>query len=551
MKKSLSLILILTLLFSLMLCIVPTAEPTPASEIKGSLEGKYQISMANIVFDTNVHLLIAVDIQHVGSANWNNWAAAKDSIYVTVNGERLPDSTAADRLDKEDGTKSNQYVCFKYANIGAKSMGDELEIKVFHSADATTPDDTVTYSVLEYAVKAKELYPDDSALMNVIDKMLAYGAAAQSAFGHSGDYALGDADGNVYNYSIASLYGGATFANGKTKTLIKEGETLTASVAGSSANYYWLNSEFSSVSTGNTLAVSYSTSTQKYTPTQFYFNMDDYSGDKQTISAKNTAINVNDYNTLLTNDGSIEVTNGYIKATTPNTNNRTQIALGQDNDKLGLTNKIALALQEVASRPEGQRTFTLSFSVASSAVQPITDITFRNSTVGTTMYSDAAHTTAAASSVNAYSDYYYDANGSKLYASNYGQLKLIGITYSGKKNFVCSYYTKEANTSTDTTARASLGLSALTPVAADESNLASAFTTYHIVFDLDNQTMAYYVGDSTKPAQVNVLPASAEFFASNTTYLQIQGAYNATEDANSTYFKSFIITYGDIVDTFR
>ena len=173
MKRTLSLVLILSLLFSLMLCIIPSAEdevvagPTP------------EITHANVVFGNSVHLLIAVSYADV----YADAETAAENIYITVDGERINSYGAA--------PYAIGGIAFKYTSIAAKEMGDELEIKAY---DNGVEVDSTTYSILEYAIKAKSTDASNTLLVTAIDAMMAYGKEAQAAFSYEGDYNLANFD---------------------------------------------------------------------------------------------------------------------------------------------------------------------------------------------------------------------------------------------------------------------------------------------------------------------------------------------------------------------
>ena len=167
MKRSLSLILAIVLAFTSMLGVISFADSTEA-------EASVSISQANVEFGNTVYLLIAVDY----TAVYETADAAKAKITITVDGKTL---TPDDSVEAPAGT-----VGFKYVDLGAKNMGDVLEIKAF---DGNTEADSTTYSILEYAIKAKDTSGDE-LLEATVDAMIAFGAAAQSAFNYVGDYDL-------------------------------------------------------------------------------------------------------------------------------------------------------------------------------------------------------------------------------------------------------------------------------------------------------------------------------------------------------------------------
>ena len=89
MKRTVSLILAAALVFIAMLGIIPTAEDVPA--------GSIEISQANVIFDSNIYLLIAVD--YTGA--YATADEAKANITITVDGDVL---TPDESVDAPEGT---------------------------------------------------------------------------------------------------------------------------------------------------------------------------------------------------------------------------------------------------------------------------------------------------------------------------------------------------------------------------------------------------------------------------------------------------------------
>ena len=266
MKRTISLILVLTLLFSAMLCIIPTAEETTPTGIEN-----LQVEKAMLEFGNNVHLFLAVDLYDyyvaIGGKNsgiysglYYCWEDRANFLKVTVNGEEIAHTTVKATHDVSSAGQ-NGYACFKYENIGAKNIGDEFDIKVYYIRDgAEILVDSLTYSTIDYALKAKELEPENTVLINVLDKMLKFGGAAQAAFGHVGAYDLTSFEGSIMNQSVVALHGNATFASGAKKAFIKEGQTLTATAEDTAA---WLNLAAQRLyADGKTAAITYTAGKQ-------------------------------------------------------------------------------------------------------------------------------------------------------------------------------------------------------------------------------------------------------------------------------------------------
>ncbi len=208
MKRIVSLVITLSLLLSAFFAILPSAEEsTPSGELK--------ISSANLEFGSKVYLMIAVDYSEL----YSDYDSAKAEVTVTVTDkqgvgtELLPD----DEVRATKGFPENS-VGFKITTLGAKNMADQLTVQAYDGDVASG--DAVTYSILEYAVKAKS-ESDDAALEYAIDCMLELGAEAQRAFEYEGDYPLYDEEGYI-DYGMLVVYGGAP-----KKVFGKIGSTVT------------------------------------------------------------------------------------------------------------------------------------------------------------------------------------------------------------------------------------------------------------------------------------------------------------------------------------
>ena len=204
MKRILAFTLIFVMLFTAMLGIMPSAK----QDLGPTQTPTLHISRANLQFDTTIYLLIEV---RYGVAGLDSGANVK--VDVTNKAGKTTTLTPDDSiqgLEKES-------VGFKYTDLSAKEMADTLTITAYCDGVASA---TTTYSLLEYAIKTKETFPG-SKIATACDKMLAFGAAAQDAFGYEGDYALADENGDVIDYGMV-IVGGAE----QRKTMVKVGESF-------------------------------------------------------------------------------------------------------------------------------------------------------------------------------------------------------------------------------------------------------------------------------------------------------------------------------------
>jgi len=194
------------MLLAAMLGVTSVAEEPAAA-------AKLDITYANLMFSDSVYPLFAVDYTAVytgDEAETDALAAIKLEVYrndVLVDTLEPTTEVAA----PEVGT-----IAFKQESFGFKNMGDIYTYRAVNGTAENASDD-IEYSVLEYAVMAKAI-PDEK-LANVVEKMLAVGAAAQDAFNYTEyDYDLGEKYGIV-------IVGGATAET--RKTLAKVGESVT------------------------------------------------------------------------------------------------------------------------------------------------------------------------------------------------------------------------------------------------------------------------------------------------------------------------------------
>ena len=250
MKRTLSLILVLAMAFTLALGIIPHAE---------TKSGELEISQANLEYAYSVYLLVAVDYTAVGSADGitlkitNN----KTGAIVTLS----PDAD----IEAPAGC-----VAFRYSSLGAKEMGDELTLQAYKNG--VKSGEAKTYSILEYALKAKNA--NDEKLTNLVNSMINYGAKAQKAWNYTGSYDLADT-----SYSFVKLIG-AKFANGTTKAIMKAGDAaLSATGTGASATTCWYNTEHDNLGVGTTFSVPYKAGNQTiYAALGESFDVRNYAG---------------------------------------------------------------------------------------------------------------------------------------------------------------------------------------------------------------------------------------------------------------------------------
>ena len=534
MKRILSLILALSIVFTAMLGAVPAVAEEETSSASLS------VSAANLMFGSDVYLLVAVDYSDFGYDSGI-------TLRVTNN------ATGEVELYERDTTVENtegfpeESVGFMIDNLGAKNIADELSLQPLWNGAENG--EAKIYSILEYAVSAKD--SSSPELSAVVSAMVEYAAEAQLAFGHLTDpavdskhvYPLKDESGNIYDYSLVSLRGDAKFANGSYKALLKAGDSAVATA--SSDKSCWINSAAQRVAPdGKTASFSYSeknsvvyvTGGDVFGNNEYYFNMDDYNGEAfvttgSSIDLVGHTVGLN--RSSGANLGVISVANGYIKTT-----------LGATLSYIGKTN----FQQAVGSYIDNNSTFTLSFTLTGdeSADNILTFFGFRASKPsGYDIYTDAACTTALKNGETIYAgkSYYEKGSATPLEYPTYGRLGVLrNSSHSSKvlSQTIQNYYIENATSTASYPA--SWKLNAAAPAAKD--GVPTDFLTVHAVFDLENMKIHYYVGDDTNLVCSVTMPCSPEFLRE--AYVEHAGGANCTM-----YLKSVIMTKGNIADTFN
>ncbi|MBR2965827.1 MAG: hypothetical protein IKC34_04690 [Clostridia bacterium] len=222
MKKTLSLVLIFAMLFSLGLAIAPAAEEAP--ELK--------ISYANLEFASSIHLWFAVDY-----SAFDSYDGVKLKVTNNVTGE-VTTLSPVPSISSPEGC-----IAFKYTKLKYKNMGDELTLQAYKDGEASGA--AKTYSTLEYALRAQGR--NDDKLTELMLSMLALGKNAQKAFKHTGTYDLSK------SLSLVALGSGAT-VNGKTKVIVPLGSELSATMAEADDAYVWYNGNNEDLGRGASLS---------------------------------------------------------------------------------------------------------------------------------------------------------------------------------------------------------------------------------------------------------------------------------------------------------
>ena len=248
MKRTLSLILTLALVFSMMVCILSTAS---AEEHEA---GTLAISGANVEFGTTVYLYVAVNYSAVDSA---------DGITLKVTNMATGEVKLFERnvsVESTEGFPADS-VGFKIDNLGAKNIGDVLSFQAMK--DGVASGEAKTYSVLEYALRSESYVSGSETLNTLLKALLDYGAKAQASFGHLTNasvnldnvYVLQDENKKVIDYSLIRALDGLMIEGGAKKAILAPGETVKIVKDGISDSAVIYNTAVQNKGTGATGAL--------------------------------------------------------------------------------------------------------------------------------------------------------------------------------------------------------------------------------------------------------------------------------------------------------
>ena len=193
-------------------------------------EASLKIEIANLEFADTVYLLYGVAFSGIDDPS-----EIKMYVWTAENycyGESSFESAESIlECEKTVTVGGKEYAVFKYMDCGAKNMGDEL-IAVAVCGDAVSA--PCKYSILEYALKAKNdtTYSEDSDLMNLVDAMLRFGAAAQLAFEYKTERLV------TGRFDLVKLKN-AHFSDGIHKGVFMLGETACAYADDLGDNVFW------------------------------------------------------------------------------------------------------------------------------------------------------------------------------------------------------------------------------------------------------------------------------------------------------------------------
>ena len=494
------------MILTAMLGIISGAETAPESSI--------EVSHANVQFANTIYLLVAVNY-----GDYENVGDIKLQITNTVSG-------SVDVISRSKSTEATEgfpegCIGFKYTGLTPKNLGDELILQAY--VDGAAVGEAKGYSILEYSIKAEE--QNNAKLTSLVKAMINYGEKAQIAFDWK-DKATYDL---AVDYSIIKLVGGAAFEDGATKKIFKDGDKVVASKAGAAETDIWYNQAMQRLGVGASIEISHSKENQTVfvapasTASEFYLDMDKYEGDSLTVE-NGTKVTVNGFELgdVINEGGSTKVENGYLYIT--NSAGISSVS------SIGASQFCSVMASVMASE---SKVFTLSVTVSTSLNSAGVMNLYLRGGSDDVFYTDSELTNAGSDSTIAFGNKYYDAEGNVIEKATTGRLYLI----SSEGNKMLDYYSEDG-ASAKTTA------TTLAEIPTWNSKSDGGYVTIHIVFDLENYTMTYYVNDSKTAIFSCAIPVALDYFENS-----VIEHYAETKEVS--YLKALVISYGDVTEYFE
>ena len=175
-KRILSLVLTVALLFGVMCTLGVTAAETTTPELN--------IAATNLSFKDTVYIKYAVPVSEY-DVKLLIWTAPADEYTL---------ATADDEITKYNTVDLEGHFTFNYTKLAAKQMTDVVYARAYANIDGVdTYGDVVKYSILQYAYNMLNKDGTAESLKDLLNDMLAYGAAAQIYFDHNADRLATDA----------------------------------------------------------------------------------------------------------------------------------------------------------------------------------------------------------------------------------------------------------------------------------------------------------------------------------------------------------------------
>ena len=499
MKRTLSLVLVLAMVFSAMLGVVSFAaeDNTPKA---------LEISQANLEFASAVYLYFAVDYSDFGSA---------DGVTLSV---KFGGSEVILKPDSSISAPSN-CVAFKYTQLGAQNMGDELVLQALK--DGVASGEPKTYSILEYALKAQ--VNGDEKFTALMDAMLQYGMDAQKAFNHTGDYDLSK------KYSLVVPKGGA-LADGKSKALVALGSSFTVTKDGAAADTIWYNSAVQKLGTGASLSITASKTyyTMFAAPasveTAYAFDMDQYTDAAATVASGQVTVNGYKLGNFILNSGTAGYQPGYVWVKGVSGKVHSVASWG--------TSQLNKATKAVFDSNNKVFTISVTFAAYGGSGSGVTSLYLRAANTGTAYKDSNGAEFKVNGSVNFLLGKYFDAEKNPITKADYGRFALL----QSNKNKITDFMDKGATATNNNGYNTLVTLSSV-----GTSDGPGEFVTLHLVFDYQNSLLKYYDENGNQLGESIHMPFSETFFR-NAYFEQY------ADSSEGSAFKAIIVTHCNIAD---
>lgn len=221
------------------------------------------IKAFNITFKDSVYLKYAVHAENADSVQMLIWTKEQDSYEYGT-------QTAILNSSEQRTVTGVQCDIFTFTGLTAKQMTEDVYGRAYTVKNGQAYYSEVTkYSILDYAYSklGKTGTPtSDPKLLNLVEKMLEYGAAAQEYYNGGAGYRLDRLATDTY-YQVKVE--GGTLASGFNKHLYQPGKSVTivapeTNEEGTAFNH-WENSAGVSVGTTATLTFTVGNSNEVYT----------------------------------------------------------------------------------------------------------------------------------------------------------------------------------------------------------------------------------------------------------------------------------------------
>ena len=263
MKKSLfKLFFVMLFLLTISFTIVfNNNNSVKADEIEEeTVEPSLNIYKKNISYSSEIYIMYAVSYEGIDtSVN-----PVKMLFFDNIQDEYTP-STASYVVDSTGSTTISGVACkiFYSKGLAAKEMTDDIYARAYVEIDdEIIYSDVVKYSVLEYYYEIKEAGTASTNILNLLEAMVNYGAAAQINFNYNTDKL---ANATYYKVSVENAVLSDGFTSGRFKA--EEQVTLTAPLKEGYVFKNWTNANSDVVSTDVTYTL---TVTQDETLTANY-----------------------------------------------------------------------------------------------------------------------------------------------------------------------------------------------------------------------------------------------------------------------------------------